>query len=109
MKVAIVGFAAEDYDILCEKMEEVIAQYALFNVIGTFGSIGEKWAREFGAPFLPMFAEQYKSLNDFIDAIAVEADFLVMNYSEAPGQHRLVMKMRGAGKRGIVVQSSQWQ
>lgn len=85
MKVAIVGFEIEDYEILCEKMEEVIDKYALFYVIGTNGSIGHKWAERFGAPFLRMRFEDYGDLDKFIDAIANEADFLVMNYTEAPG------------------------
>lgn len=111
MKVCILcsrGF--EDYRLISATMEKLIqdSQCYLFTVVcGStenkmpIGSLSEIWAKNNGAPINYIIEP---SIDKLIDKIADSADFIVAFYNgEDVIVRRVIMKMKGLGKHGKVV------
>ena len=98
MTVAMVGFTEQDYPALCGAMEKLISdsQCFLFNILASAGSIGEKWARQFGAPLI------YPS-GQGLEVLMKEADYFMINNDGSPQMHRLIFKIMQSGKHGTIM------
>jgi hypothetical protein len=105
MKVAAAGFW--DYDKLDRTLNQLIEekQFFIFTVLvgGTRKgepSIGERWARNNGAPLEYCYCSDVELL---LEKIAKNADYVIADLSGGQWVKRLVMKMKGLGKHGTVV------
>lgn len=103
MNVCIVGFQEEDKETLRLAMESMIeqSQCYLFNVLcaGRRG-VAYEWAQENGAPVIV--------INNDLNEIIKETDFLLACYDGSPMMHTLIFKYLQTGKHGRVVEKEKW-
>lgn len=111
MKVAIIGAAgALEYRLLSNKLNELIetSQCFLFYILCGYvkdkksnqETLGEKWAKENGAPVL-YIAE--KSREKLLTRLFLEADYVIFILNGDPLINNAMMQYKMMGKHGSVI------
>lgn len=109
MKIAIIGGSPHDYDVLDQKLNELIAAsqtYLFYVVCGGLAlsprqpSLGEIWAKKNGAPIWWIEKDDIQSL---LNGVAAAADYIIFIFKGEQWMKNFIMQFRMTGKHGTVI------
>lgn len=109
MTIAIIGGSLQDYNVLDQKLNELIEEkqcYLFYVVCGGRSSVGykpglsETWARQNGAPVHYIFEENFNKLQYKIMAAA---DYIIFILRDEQWIKNFIMRFKETGKHGTVI------